>query len=93
MLYDSMLERLVTYRHSSLLVLFEIYEEGKVEINQHYTCQLLCCIRTKNKEQRISWASIHNASFSSLLVNEPYKLEFYIISEWKGLPGTGTLAL
>jgi len=36
--------------------------------------------------------SIHKASFSSKLNNEPNKLECYITLGWKGLPITTTLA-
>ncbi len=71
-----MLERLVTYRHSSLLVLFEIYEEDKVKINQHYTCQLLCCIRTKNYFENDAIFMLNKLGQYS------QRFIFFIISEW-----------
>jgi hypothetical protein len=39
-----------------------------------------------------SWHCIHNTSFSLLLATGPNKLECYITSIWKGLPGTNTIS-
>jgi hypothetical protein len=40
----------------------------------------------------ITWAHIHNTSFSSSLLHLPSMLDYYMTLDWKHLTGTSTLA-